>query len=174
MFITLIAFSILTTVTILTQSFFLDEFQEWSRRFNIQYQSIDHYAQILNKWTDNNAYIVKVNSQNHSYKLGHNQFSGMDLDEYKTFIMISNKQPREFITYANISMVQALPVEVNWTKAGGVTPVKDQGYCGSCWSFSATGALEGAFFNKYGKLDSFSEQQLVDCDNLKNGGKDHG
>ena len=166
--------SLLLVSFLSAHSSILTDFQEWSQRFNIKYQSIEHYTQILNKWTDNEAFIVKVNSQNHSYKLGHNQFSGMDLAEYKTFIMTSIRQPREYVTYANISMVQALPVEVNWTKAGGVTPVKDQGYCGSCWSFSATGALEGAFFNKYGKLDSFSEQQLVDCDNLKNGGKDHG
>lgn len=66
------------------------------------------------------------------------------------------------------------PASVNWVTAGGVTPVKDQGQCGSCWSFSTTGSLEGAFFVKYGKLHSFSEQQLVDCDNRKNGGKDMG
>jgi len=68
----------------------------------------------------------------------------------------------------------ALPKEVDWVKSGAVTPVKDQGQCGSCWSFSTTGALEGAYFNKYGKLESFSEQQLVDCDTYRNGGRDHG
>jgi C1A family cysteine protease len=68
----------------------------------------------------------------------------------------------------------SIPDSVNWVTSGGVTGVKDQGQCGSCWSFSTTGALEGAYFITYGTLPSFSEQQLVDCDNRKNGGKDMG
>ena len=68
----------------------------------------------------------------------------------------------------------SIPASVNWVTAGGVTGVKDQGQCGSCWSFSTTGALEGAYFVSHGTLPSFSEQQLVDCDNRKNGGKDMG
>jgi len=122
-------------------------------------------------WEDN-LNIVQVHNLEadlgvHTYYLGMNKFADLTLNEFVKLMNgynDTNRRPgllgRKIYTY-NPSF-QA-PDTVDWRTQGYVTPIKDQGQCGSCWAFSSTGALEGQHFKATGKLVSLSEQNLVDC-----------
>jgi len=103
----------------------------------------------------------------HTFWLGMNKYADMTITEfakvmngYNTTTQGQRTQHRHtFLPNPNVE----LPDTVDWRDKGYVTGVKDQGQCGSCWAFSATGSLEGQTFKKTGKLPSLSEQNLVDC-----------
>jgi len=156
----------------------LDLFENWVTKFQVKLENHVVFERVFRNWVSNHKYIELINSKNLTYKLGHNQFSGMDEQEFREYLGLSyillDETPETTLKTNPLEIVGKLPDSVDWTTSGAVTPVKDQGQCGSCWSFSTTGALEGVYFNKYKSLQSFSEQQLVDCDNYRNGGKDMG
>lgn len=174
-------FTFFTLLTSMFGNLFIERFERWINDYNIQYSNQRKYLDIYEKWVSNDKFIEEINSRNLSYTLSHNQFSGMDTDDFSNYIG-RDKTSKELNVNNNnneknlqqSSILQTLPNTVNWVEMGAVTEIKNQGQCGSCWSFSTTGALEGAYFIKYGELLSFSEQQLVDCDNFKNGGRDMG
>ncbi|XP_051922215.1 LOW QUALITY PROTEIN: cathepsin L 2-like [Hippocampus zosterae] len=95
-----------------------------------------------------------------TYKMGVNQFSAMTSDEFvSTYLGYIEKEDK----LLGISEDFEYDADIDWTDKGVLTDIKDQGRCGSCWAFSATGALEAMAKAKTGELPSLSEQQLVDC-----------
>jgi C1A family cysteine protease len=178
-------FWIITFFSLVSANLF-DLFENWAHKFSIQFRDKAHLHEVFRTWSENHRFIEEINAKNLSFKLGHNPFSGMDSEQFRVFMgfdkpsvptydyLTQGYNEGVFESYKSDFNSIYVPENVDWSLKGGVTPVKDQGQCGSCWSFSATGALEGAYFTKYGVLDSFSEQQLVDCDTRLNGGKDMG
>jgi len=128
---------------------------------------------------DNLEFITYHNTYKYgksaSYDLGLNEFSDMThqefkaqmrLGEYSSFMEMANSHSNAACTGADHLLNATMPdqyAKVDWRKEGAVTPIKNQGQCGSCWSFSTTGSTEGVNKIAGNKLVSLSEQQLMDC-----------
>ncbi|CAK9315537.1 unnamed protein product [Citrullus colocynthis] len=140
-----------------------DRYQKWMSKYGREYKSREEWEQRFNIYQLNVQYIDNFNSLNHSYTLAENSFADLTNDEFKTTYLgfKTDWLPDTWFRYGN--MVN-LPTNVDWRKENAVTPIKDQGQCGSCWAFSAVAAVEGINKIKTGKLMSLSEQELVDCD----------
>lgn len=158
----------------------IDKFEEWAETHRINIADDIVYQRIYKNWLNNEKYINYVNFKNLSYTLGHNAYSGYSNEEFKALMGFNNNNNNKFNMNTNYlrgttnNFVSTLPSEIDWRDKNVVTPIKDQGQCGSCWAFSTVATLESAVAIKTGVLTNLSEQQLVDCDNFKNGGVDHG
>jgi KDEL-tailed cysteine endopeptidase len=145
------------------------------RKFDLDFKDGSEYIKRLQIFADNLDLIQQHNADSkQTYKLGLNQFSHLTYDEFIDTVRIGGTSVPNLRRQSNGPVhtapkdTSSLPTEIDWVGKGAVTGVKNQGNCGSCWSFSTTGALEGAYYNKYGALKSFSEQQLVSCDTAGN------
>lgn len=160
-------FALVTLATAASPSF-----DAWKEEFGIAYNSDDENESRKAIYEANAAWIDSENAAGKDYTVGVNQFAAMTLEEFKA----------QYLTRSPVTGESEMPVlgvheyegepllaDVDWSSQGAVTPVKDQGSCGGCWSFAATGALEGATKVAGNSLVSLSEQQFLDCDKTDSG-----
>jgi cathepsin F len=148
-----------------------EQFRAWMKEHNKKYSDATEYSRRLENFRTTLERIDRQSQQNKLAKFSLNKFSDLSEEEFARYYKMK-KMPADALAVSCLAKgvtaelnynVSDLPTSFDWRDKGAVTPIKDQGQCGSCWTFSTTGNIEGQYFLKTGKLVSFSEQLLVDC-----------
>jgi KDEL-tailed cysteine endopeptidase len=154
----------------------IDRFYAWAETHKIAIPEGEHeLLHLLTNWKNNDIIIEETNAKNLSYTLGHNAFSGMSSEEFAEhmhFGIIITKSASLRGVSAPVDV--SLPTSVDWRTQGVVSEIQDQGSAGTCYSFGTSCAVESAIAIKTGLLSKLSEQQIVDCSTIKNGGPNFG
>jgi len=163
------SFGFLCTISCLSfvSSFiYPNEFLQFRIKYNKQYVNpMVEYTS--NKNFQENLNIIRyLNNQNSELKLEINQFGDLTLDQFQKIHLMQKSfnhlSIQKYQQKYRPKYTSDLP-NIDWNQLGYVRSVKQQGVCGSCWSFSTIGALESFVDIQYGIKEELSEQQLVDC-----------
>jgi len=145
------------------------KFTAWAEKYNKQYESTAAYDHAFQNFLKFQAKVAKLQAEcrrtNCKTQWGMTKFADLSDQEFKS--MYLNAQPMHLDAPINVSHIHTrrAPSKFDWRSQNGVvTPVKDQGQCGSCWAFSTTENVESMCFLKYKNQKILGPQQLVDCD----------
>lgn len=169
----LLVSSFLASVNASTPVNYEQAFADFASRFKKRYSDEAERADRFAKFKATYDFIAESNAEHSAYQLGINEFSDMSSDEFaQTHFGLKLSSNDTWGRLAHLGRHEyggsVLPDSVDWNAKGAVTPVKNQASCGSCWSFSTTGAIEGAWQVATGKLVSLSEEQFVECSKENN------
>jgi C1A family cysteine protease len=144
-------------------------FMKYIADFNKSYGTREEFNFRMARWIEVDAFVKEVNAPGSEYThtAGHNKFSDFTEAEFKRMQGLKTKK----VASNEPIELEDVPTngDVNWATGTCVSPVQDQGQCGSCWAFSAASALESSYCLTGGtsKLWKLSEQQYVDCAGAK-------
>jgi len=151
-----------------TELEYQDAFNKWLGKHGKAYAD-EEFQNRYAIFKNNMDYVRDWNAQNSQTVLGLTVFADLTNEEYRsTYLGTTFDGTARLAAAKAAKSVRGPPVPpinatVNWVEKGAVTPIKNQGQCGSCWSFSTTGSVEGVHFLSTGNLVSLSEQNLMDC-----------
>ncbi|KAF9412244.1 hypothetical protein HW555_009187 [Spodoptera exigua] len=145
-----------------------EHFERFIQDFNKQYTSEEEKQTRFTVFKENLKRANTFNAQSEHASFGITQFMDLTVKEFVSRYTgldanLNFTGQCQVVTDADLPNVN-VPDSFDWREKNAVTKVKNQGQCGSCYAFSASGAVEGQYAIKYGKLQEFSEQQTVDCD----------
>eukprot|EP00698_Gefionella_okellyi_P005486 TRINITY_DN15017_c0_g1_i1.p1 TRINITY_DN15017_c0_g1~~TRINITY_DN15017_c0_g1_i1.p1 ORF type:complete len:344 (+),score=50.60 TRINITY_DN15017_c0_g1_i1:56-1033(+) len=130
---------------------------------------VEEYERRVQVFADNLVRITALNKMDKGATYAVNKFADLTEMEFRDLYLSKAVPDTSSFVKAETVPSNDIPAAWDWTNQGAVTPVKNQGQCGSCWAFSTTGNVEGQWFLTHKNLPSLSEQQLVDCDKTDDG-----
>ena len=152
-------------------------FAQWMAEHGKKYDTAEEEEKRMGIFAANKKFVERHNAEHaegkHSHWVGLNHLADLTAEEFRNMLgykreLLDARPPVDPTTWEYASVTP--PESVDWVEKGAVTPVKNQGQCGSCWAFSTTGAVEGVHQIKTGKLVAVSEEELVSCSHNGNMG----
>ena len=142
-----------------------DHFKGFVAKFGRAYASPSEVEFRRRVFAQHLATIEAHNAKGKSFTMGVNQFTDLTYEEMFSFYV--SQQTLDNTEFTTVSANDVPKDKADWNACGKVAAVKNQGQCGSCWAFSAVGALESFYAIKDNtsgdKIQQFAEQDLVDC-----------
>jgi len=147
----------------LSQREYQDAFVQFSQKYSKSYHH-DEFQYRFGVFRKNVDYINSYNSEQNGVTLAINSFADLTNQEFnRMYKGLKNLPTFSPQTVQSSSPNAGMPTSWDWNSKGAVTGIKNQGDCGSCWSFSTTGSVEGCHFIAGASLVGLSEQNLMDC-----------
>jgi C1A family cysteine protease len=155
------------------ESIVFKRFIEFTHKFNKVYSSMEEFQKRFDIFKNNLIEVLAADDFSGPHTKGITKFSDLSKQEFASQLLtlkVESGWCAAGLKFLGQQYTVEAPATLDWREKGKVSPIKDQGMCGSCWAFSTVAFLESQKLIKDSQTTTYSEQQLVDCDRGTNMG----